>query len=55
VHASASAFHVPEHCSELNFSLSAVTLKQFKSVTIEANSRLQVFVHYVPVARPQTR
>ncbi|CAM9885744.1 unnamed protein product, partial [Choristocarpus tenellus] len=28
--------------SELNFSLSAVTLKQFKSVNVEANTRLQV-------------
>ena len=28
--------------SELNFSLSAVTLKQFKSVHVEANTRLQV-------------
>ncbi|KAG5179043.1 hypothetical protein JKP88DRAFT_350052 [Tribonema minus] len=41
--------------SELNFSLSAVTLKQFKSVTIEANSKLQVFVHYAPVARQAAR
>lgn len=28
--------------SELNFSLSAVTLKQFKSVNVEAQTRLQV-------------
>ncbi|CAM9517284.1 unnamed protein product, partial [Pylaiella littoralis] len=37
--------------SELNFSLSAVTLKQFKSVHVEAKTRLQVFAHYRPVAK----
>lgn len=40
--------------SELNFSLSAVTLKQFKAVNVEAKTRLQVFAHYRPVARRMT-
>lgn len=40
--------------SELNFSLSAVTLKQFKSVTVEAKTRLQVFPHYKPVSKKDT-
>ncbi|CAM9221770.1 unnamed protein product [Scytosiphon promiscuus] len=37
--------------SELNFSLSAVTLKQFKSVHVEAKTRLQVYAHYRPIAK----
>ncbi|CAN0312688.1 unnamed protein product, partial [Ectocarpus sp. 13 AM-2016] len=37
--------------SELNFSLSAATLKQFKSVHVEAKTRLQVYAHYRPVAK----
>ncbi|CAM9717112.1 unnamed protein product, partial [Discosporangium mesarthrocarpum] len=37
--------------AELNFSLSAVTLKQFRSVNVDAGTRLQVYAHYRPTAK----